>query len=559
MKRILTIAVLSCAAVAASAQTMYDALTFSSNEYYGTARSIAMGNAMTAVGGDLGSIGINPAGSAVNGYSQFTVTPNVTVSSANSSYSAYPVNGTDYFTNEQKKNFGRFNLPNVGLMFNISTGRRTGLKSISYGVVANRTSDFTDKMIAGGLNDQTSYLSSVAVGADGWDIDVLNGYMDLNGNSIDDWRYAYTSTNAPFNTIVNAQAGAIANFGNSSDSDYYERYIAATEGYDDNGDGTYSVYLGGPLNQAYGRRVTGNKTDWVFNVGFNFSDFFYVGANFGVTLLDYSYDEYFKEAADNISDFPIYLIDASGDEYTTYFSNYRTRYSYSAEGQGIYAKIGFIVRPVAGLRIGGAIQTPTTLYIDERWQHAVDIHYEGGDSGYAYSPEGEYSYKLRTPYRANVGVAYTFLGMAMVSADYELVDYSTMKFKNRDGGFSNTWDDVNDDIADCMGVSHLIRVGAEIKPVPELAIRAGYSFSTTPEYYYDGYVKTTLHDKTNAASIGVGYSSPGSFFCDLAGRMIMYADEYISPYADYLDDVASPLILNKRNKANIVATIGWRF
>ena len=93
-------ALLSLTAVAAGAQTMYDGLTFSQNNYYGTARSIGMGNAMTAVGGDLGSIGINPAGSAVAGYSQFTITPNLTLSSMNSSYSAYPVGGVDNFSNE---------------------------------------------------------------------------------------------------------------------------------------------------------------------------------------------------------------------------------------------------------------------------------------------------------------------------------------------------------------------------------------------------------------------------------------------------------------------------
>ncbi|MFR8803614.1 MAG: hypothetical protein ACLVGR_03915 [Anaerovoracaceae bacterium] len=63
MRKTIFTALLSLTAVAAGAQTMYDGLTFSQNNYYGTARSIGMGNAMTAVGGDLGSIGINPAGS----------------------------------------------------------------------------------------------------------------------------------------------------------------------------------------------------------------------------------------------------------------------------------------------------------------------------------------------------------------------------------------------------------------------------------------------------------------------------------------------------------------
>ena len=60
-----TIAILLLAAFAADAgaQTVADALRFSDNNYYGTARSISMGNAFTALGGDLGSISLNPAGS----------------------------------------------------------------------------------------------------------------------------------------------------------------------------------------------------------------------------------------------------------------------------------------------------------------------------------------------------------------------------------------------------------------------------------------------------------------------------------------------------------------
>lgn len=62
---------LSLASVAAGyAQTAYDALMFSENNYEGTARSVAMGNAFTALGGDLGAVTINPAGSAVANYSQ---------------------------------------------------------------------------------------------------------------------------------------------------------------------------------------------------------------------------------------------------------------------------------------------------------------------------------------------------------------------------------------------------------------------------------------------------------------------------------------------------------
>lgn len=191
MRKAIFTALLSLTAVAAGAQTMYDGLTFSQNNYYGTARSIGMGNAMTAVGGDLGSIGINPAGSAVAGYSQFTITPNLTLSSMNSSYSAYPVGGVDKFVNEQGKNLTRFSLPNFGATFNWNLGNRSGLKSITYGIVVNGTNNFTGKMLAGGVNDKTSYISAMAVGADGFHSGFLNGHLDGKGNKIDIWDNAY--------------------------------------------------------------------------------------------------------------------------------------------------------------------------------------------------------------------------------------------------------------------------------------------------------------------------------------------------------------------------------
>lgn len=576
MRKAIFTALLSLTAVAAGAQTMYDGLTFSQNNYYGTARSIGMGNAMTAVGGDLGSIGINPAGSAVAGYSQFTITPNLTISSMNASYSAYPVGGADRFTNEQNKRLTRFSMPNIGLTFNWKTGNGSGLKAITYGLVVNGTNNFTGKMLAGGRNDKTSYQSAIAVAADGYDMDFLNGYsIDKDGKRVDrGWDYPYYYGDdfqndpnkgkfAPWNVIANAQAGSIANYGDTDDPSYYWRYKATTEGYsntgekDANGNYIYDIFLAGPLNQAYSRNITGSKYDVLFNVGFNFGDTFFVGANLGVTSLNYNYDECYKEAAENPSAFEIDF----GDKGKTCFSDYRTRYSYTADGSGVFGKIGFLWRPVDGLRVGAAVQTPTIMEINERWIQDVNLNYtDASFNGSAKTPEGDYSYRLRSPYRLNAGAAFTFAGMALLSADYEMTDYSTMKFMSKDGGWSNdTFSSLNDQIRNCMGVSHMVRVGAEFKPLPEIAVRAGYNFTTTPEYVYEGNSKTKLNDRINAFSVGLGYSSNGSFFADIAARMTMLADEYISPYADYLSDLASPMILNKRDIYNVTATIGWRF
>ena len=563
---------MALSAATAGAQTMYDGLTYSQNNYYGTARSIGMGNAMTAVGGDLGSVGINPAGSAVAGYSQFTITPNLTISAMNASYSAYPVGGVDKFTNETSKTLTRFSMPNFGLTFNWDTGSRSGLTSVTYGIIVNGTNNYTGQMLGGGQNDRTSYLSWMAVNAGDYDIDFLNGYRDAQGNTIDSWDNAYYNADdrgyyAPWTAIANAQAGAISNYGDVNDPDYYWRYIGATESFgyrkdedgdymeDERGNYIYDINLPGKLNQAYGRKVTGSKRDVIANLGLNFDQKFFLGFNLGITSLRRDYDEYFKEAAANPENFPVEF--ESGK---TCFSDYRTRYSLTAEGSGVYGKVGFIFRPMDGVTIGAAAQSPTVLEITERYMHDVNVNYTNSTfNGSAQTPEGTYTYKLRTPYRLNAGMAFTFSGMALLSVDYEMTDYSKMKFISKDS-WDETFDAVNDDIADCMGISHTVRVGAEFKPTPETAIRAGYNFTTTPEYVYNnGYYDSTLHDRLHAFSVGLGYSSTGSFFADLAARMTLLADEYISPYADYLTDVASPLILNKRNIFNITATFGWRF
>ena len=63
---------LSCLGL--NAQNINDVLRYSTEDLQGTARFQAMGGAFGALGGDLSAINVNPAGSAVFNYSQFTVT-----------------------------------------------------------------------------------------------------------------------------------------------------------------------------------------------------------------------------------------------------------------------------------------------------------------------------------------------------------------------------------------------------------------------------------------------------------------------------------------------------
>ena len=118
--------------VAASAQSWQDALLYSENNYGGTARSVALGNALTAVGGDMGSIGLNPAGSAVAGYSQMGITFGLSGSAA----SATSTDPEVAFGDRVQTNWARLKMPNVGFVINMNTGNRSGLRRVSFGFVS---------------------------------------------------------------------------------------------------------------------------------------------------------------------------------------------------------------------------------------------------------------------------------------------------------------------------------------------------------------------------------------------------------------------------------------
>ena len=527
-------------AALAGAQSMNDAYLFSQNNYIGTARTVGMGNAVTAVGGDIGTLYFNPAGSAVNSYSQFSVTPGLVITSADAHGTPLSGQSEPYgFEDPNITGHTRFAVPNYGFVMNFKTNRKShGLKNWTFGFVGHTTNNFLNEVYASGSNYNTSFAGCMAALADGTPSSVFGGDNPYDNTS---WR-----------PVAAYNSNMIATYGGMDD-----RYIGVTEKTD--GD---VIRLADGLNQRYGWLRTGSKQDLLFNFGFNISDVFYFGANIGITSLSMNSDEYWAEEAMNPKKFAIQYVIGDGQFQETFFDNLRLRYSYNMEGNGAYLKAGFLTTPVAGLRIGAAITTPTVLNIREYYAYDAQTRFlDSTFDGYSKSPEGEWEYDLRTPMRVNAGVAYTFGAIGLVSADYEMCNYGMMHFKSFMSRNDSEFEGVNADISDFMGVSHMLRVGTEIRPMPELAIRAGYNLTTNPEKDdYGKYIKSNRE----SASFGLGYSSKSSFFADLGFRVNFLPDDYFLAYDDYAYDasgssILSPEIVNKVTMFDVLLTLGLRF
>ena len=95
-----------------NSQSLYDVYNISTSYYQGTAKSMAMGNAMGAVGQDFSALSINPAGLGLFRKPTFTFTPSIITS-----YTKSQLNGNEAIDSKAKlsvNNFGYVGINKTG-------------------------------------------------------------------------------------------------------------------------------------------------------------------------------------------------------------------------------------------------------------------------------------------------------------------------------------------------------------------------------------------------------------------------------------------------------------
>jgi hypothetical protein len=146
------------------------------------------------------------------------------------------------------------------------------------------------------------------------------------------------------------------------------------------------------------------------------------------------------------------------------------------------------------------------------------------DLSYSWSDESNiyYSYQLETPVKLNLSAAYTLGSAAIISVDYERINYNGMKF--RDAGDNYDYTDHNSEINDMFNATGILRLGTEVKLNQNFSLRGGYNMIGNPwkESYtfMDGSTSEILNnnDSFSSYSAGFGYRQQ-SFFIDFAYRM----------------------------------------
>lgn len=517
MKKIFTLILTLAMATSLFAQTADDALTLAQEQYEGTARSMAMGGAFTALGGDLGAVAINPASSGVFRCSQLTFSPSITTSRSS----------VDYLGNSIKTSLPALTMSNLAAVFTFDTGRYNGLLNYNFSFAYNRKNSFRGKMSARGTTSNTSMLSAIAAGLEGIDWQDID--LEKTSNP-----YATSSASWPGILAWNAYALAPLSVLGGQYSDVNDSYIASTENYDE---ASNELRIGGSLNQRFNRKTYGSTDEFALNFGGNINDFLYFGVNLNLHSVNRTVEEYYEEVAQNSNDFQ--------DGFVSMDNSYWLR----TTGSGANFKFGVIVTPFGGLRLGATVTTPTWYTLTDEWDYTMNTAFNNGNTYTEYSPTGSWSYRLTTPMRWSVGAAYTFWDRGLVSVDYEKVNYASTLLKLEEGGYGNFGQE-NLYMQQNFSNASILRAGAELRLSQLLSLRGGYQHYSPAEKGASA---------INVYSAGLGFNISQTFSIDLAWNRTSTTAETFQLYDDYSTAVSAPRGVNSNGLSRVVCTLGVKF
>ena len=531
----------------AMAQETYESANIATEDVNGTARYVGMGGALEALGADISTISSNPASIGLFRKSGINFTVGAT------SLSGKDGDVANEFKFDNKK--APMSLDQLGIVYaheydsgNFLNVAFTYRKSRNFNQILSH---------AGALNgaalNKIPYQKSLIGNANGGgyfldynDKDDIIGYRDQYSNDISG---CFSQVDYLFNNAFTI----------------------------DPDDGNAYYYNG--KDYLFVRDQKGYIGSYDFNISGNQNDRFYWGITVGIKDVNYKHEQAYSE---NIVD---NLENSAG-----YYDLYDTR---EITGHGYDINAGIIFRPIdaSPLRIGLSISTPTwyqlktynfTRFENHGYDNNIDKPIGMYDDG-KYEDNNEY--KVFTPWKFGASVGYTIGKEIALGASYTYSDYSSIDnryitsytyYDYYEPESANTKSDklMNRHTKNSLQGVSTFKLGAEYKPMPELAIRAGYNY-VSPIYktnaqrttsldtdgcYYSSSTDFVNWGATNRFSLGVGFLID-DFTIDVAYQRSMQKGDFY-PFETLTVDGTlnkAPAVEVNNDRDQFLITLGYKF
>ena len=424
MKKLLISVIVAFACQNIQAQSDVDALRFSQNLGFSNARSAGTGGAFGALGADLSSASINPAGLAMYRSNYFVLGGGMSNTKANIKY-----------RDELRKDFDYgFGIPSVGLVFHNRkyTNRKPATKgwvSTNFVMSMNRTNNFNGVRNYRGTNNQSSMLDYFAESANGLSV----GQLAATNDELVQGYYSLATM-------------------------FWDAYLI-----DSVGPRTYGAAID-PLQRELQQRniitSSGGTNELAVHLASNYENKVFIGGGLKLTTVRYRETNTFSETDLSVND--------------NNWAFWELDRDLSTRGYGLSGNLGVIVRPNDNVRVGASLQTPTVFTLTDEYGDELFVQYDDGTNGTYETLTGNYEYKTVSPLRTTLSGSYLFGSKGFISADVDFVDFSTMRLKP-----SDVFEGANDLISSKYNSTVNVRVGGEYV-MNVVRLRAGFARYGSP-------------------------------------------------------------------------------
>ena len=467
MKRYIVMAALSLAVLPMAAQDVYDNARMLGYDLNGTARYVGMGGALEALGADISTISTNPAGVGMFRHS-----------TASLSFGAVSQQGVKKFDNLNKT---CMSFDQIGFVYSNRTGESS---YINFAFNYHKSKNFdqilsaTNRLGRSSVNNLVYIKDAIGSAANG------GYYLDTNkdGHWMG-WRTDHSDViSNSFTQLDEMYANAYTMDDKTLPGNAFTRPEVADDYYFD-------------------RSHRGWIADYDFNLSGNVNNRFFWGVTLGLHTVKYHGYSFYDEG--------YYFVDnATGEEKPVSLSLEDERW---IDAKGVDLKFGVIFLPVedSPFRVGLSMATPTWYDVtsENRSRLNNDLYAEGinnwGLSSYT-MPSTIYDFKYYTPWKFGLSLGHTIDNYLALGASYEYTAMGSASTRVYNGRY-NYYDQEETD-PDYLMDSHnertlngvsLLKVGAEFKPDPAIAVRLGYNYQSAI-FNENGFKDTTLDSPSNA-------------------------------------------------------------
>ena len=508
-----------------AAQTLEDALRLGEVSALGTARSLATGNSMSALGADWTAVGSNPAGLAAFRRNEFTLTTaGLFAGSRDARLNDGPTTGSSTDP--------RLALPQVALVI-ATRPIASRWKQLNFGIGVTQSARFEESLTyagrsAGSITDK--WLDEANL----YGLDALGrrAYVDVSGNGDFDFVFNPLGLDqlSAFSTGLAFDAGVLIPGDNSSNPPFYNTDYDLARGDD--------IYGPGPELQKSGSfRRRGRNAGFDLSFGGNFDERLFVGATASLSRAEFRSTTVYRESdQDNLV--PIYER-----------LNYSELLNYSA--RGISGRVGIIYRVAQALRLGLSYHSPNRISVDDTFNAELTYVYRDQDgasvNGIA-APEQasvlEYVFVSPSQYRASL--AGLFGQRGFVSAEVGYLNYAGSRF--RFDGEDEAEAAINGLISDSLQGAFQLRIGGEVKVLPAVALRVGFQRFGAPR---------GDESASTALSAGLGYRY-NRLSLDGAYQVTRRPDRQFTPYGVEPVNFPQPVVDYTPTSQVVALTLGWK-